>query len=232
MAFPIWVIEVSSSVRSVLARFLPRPGPWMNSFRKVLSYPMILTALWLLWVLVRQTDLFSLFIMLVLFVSMTATLQLYHASFSWNPNLRRLLTVLIACQFVFIAIFFNEGSRSDSNIEFNYEKFELAKLNSLLERNEKVFVIATADWCVSCKFNERLVLKTTKMETFYKEQGIRVLIADWTSKDRDITEYLSTFNRAGVPLYVFYQNGSKIVLPQILSFGIVKEVLGHSKELK
>ena len=149
-----------------------------------------------------------------------------------QSKLRRLLTVLIACQFVFIAIFFNEDSRSVSNIEFNYEKFELAKLNSLLERNEKVFVIATADWCVSCKFNERLVLKTTKMEKFYKEQGIRVLIADWTSKDRDITEYLSTFNRAGVPLYVFYQNGSKIVLPQILSFGIVKEVLGHSKELK
>lgn len=225
MAFPIWIIEISSSVRTMVARFLPKPGPWMNSFRKILSYPMILTALWLLWVLVRQTDLVALFMMLILFVSMTATLQLYQASFSWNINFRRLIIILIASQFALIATFLSDGFNINSQHEFKYEKFELAKLNFLLEQNERVFVIATADWCVSCKFNERLVLKTSKMEKFYKEQGIRVLVADWTSKDTEITEYLSSFNRAGVPLYVFYQNESNIVLPQILSFGIVSDAL-------
>ena len=55
------------------------------------------------------------------------------------------------------------------------------------------------------------------MEDFYREQKIKVMIADWTKYDSEITGYLNSFNRAGVPLYVIYQNGKPKILPQILT---------------
>lgn len=232
MAFPIWIFELSSSARKCAARILPRPGPWMIHFRKILAYPMFLTSLWLLWVLVRQSDLSALFVILVIMISLAANLQLYQASFHWNWRIRKLLFALILVQFIITAVFFHQTTNHAGNSGFNYSKFEPEKLSMLVESGRKVFVIATADWCVSCKFNERLVLKTDRMEAFYKEQGIEVLIADWTSRDDQITSYLARFNRAGVPLYVYYEGGQVQVLPQILNDRIVRESLARKKEIK
>jgi len=37
-----------------LARKLPKPGPWMVSFKEFLAFPMIAAAVWLMWVLAQQ----------------------------------------------------------------------------------------------------------------------------------------------------------------------------------
>mgnify|MGYP001383549831 FL=1 len=68
------------------------------------------------------------------------------------------------------------------------------------------------------------------MEDFYREQNIQVMIADWTKQDSKITKYLSSFNRAGVPLYVFYEDGQSKILPQILTNQIVRDAIGNSEE--
>lgn len=51
-----------------------------------------------------------------------------------------------------------------------------------------------------------------------KQKGIVFLEADWTNQDAAITSFLKTFNRSGVPLYVFYPaKGDPQVLPQLLT---------------
>ena len=230
MAFPLWFIELFPSARARCMKILPKPGPWMITFRKILAYPMLLTSVWLLWVLAQQTSVADIFALLLSIICLTATLQLYQASFYWSKTWRRLILGIAIFQFILTAIVFSPVKISDDHHKFGYQKFNQEVLEKNIEKGERVLIIATADWCVSCKFNERLVLKTERMEDFYREQNIHVMIADWTKQDSKITKYLSSFNRAGVPLYVFYENGQSKVLPQILTDKIVRDAIGNSEE--
>ncbi len=230
MAFPLWLIELFPAARSRCMYFLPKPGPWMISFRKILAYPMLLTSVWLLWVLAKQTSLVDIFALIIILISMTATLQLYQSSFYWSKLWRGLILMTAVSQFIVLTIFFSPVQTSNANPEFNYQKFNLEKLQTKINEGQRILVIATADWCVSCKFNERLVLKTSNMEDFYREQNVQVMIADWTKQDSKITKYLSSFNRAGVPLYIFYENGQSTILPQILTDQIIREAIGNLEE--
>ena len=232
MAFPIWFIEIFPSIRSKLVNILPKPGPWMVSFRKILAYPMIVASVWLLWVFTRQTGTADLFVVLLALILLTASLQLYQASFYWRAIWRRLIFCSICLIFIAVSLYFSPSTKGINSVDFGYQKFNRQKLEEKLNDAKDVLVIATADWCVSCKFNERLVLQTDSMEDFYREQNVEVMIADWTSYDSQITEYLNSFNRAGVPLYVFYQKGKPKILPQILTKDIVQSAIKNSKEFQ
>ena len=85
-----------------------------------------------------------------------------------------------------------------------------------------MLVNVTADWCISCLSNERLVFSDPEIA----QMDVQFLKADWTEYDPDITAYLDRFNRAGVPLYVVYSQGEVEVLPQILTVPMVKQALG------
>ena len=134
--------------------------------------------------------------------------------------------------FIAVSLYFSPSTKGINSVDFSYQKFNRQKLEQKINDAKDVLVIATADWCVSCKFNERLVLQTDSMEDFYREQNVEVMIADWTSYDSQITEYLNSFNRAGVPLYVFYQKGKPKILPQILTKDIVQSAIKNSKEFQ
>lgn len=101
------------------------------------------------------------------------------------------------------------------------------QLAQALKQNKIVFVDFTADWCVNCKVNERLVLDTEEVQRAFREHNVIFLKADWTNGDADITKLLKQFNRAGVPAYVVYPPSSRepVVLPEILKTQTVLEAL-------
>ena len=86
-----------------------------------------------------------------------------------------------------------------------------------------MFVNLTAAWCITCKVNERMALKTNAVTQEFRSRGITYLKGDWTRANPEITDLLRSFARAGVPLYLFYPgNGQEPrVLPQILTGGLV-----------
>ena len=92
-------------------------------------------------------------------------------------------------------------------------------------RNNKipVFVDVTAAWCITCQYNKKVAISTEVVRRHFEDKGIVTLVADWTQKDPKITQYLSSFNRIGVPLYVYYPvDKEPVILPQILtSKGII-----------
>lgn len=99
-------------------------------------------------------------------------------------------------------------------------------LADLRAQGRPVFVDATAAWCITCKVNERVALAPEGTQRFFAEHDITLMIADWTARDETIAAYLATFGRNGVPLYVFYPpSGAPVVLPQMLSPGLVKDTL-------
>jgi thiol:disulfide interchange protein DsbD len=101
-------------------------------------------------------------------------------------------------------------------------------LNNALKSGRTVFVDFTAEWCINCKYNEKLVLKSDAVQAAFKEGNVLFLKADWTNGDPDITKLLKQYGRAGVPAYVIYPAGSSehpIVLPELLTQQIVMDGL-------
>ena len=110
--------------------------------------------------------------------------------------------------------------------DFTYEVFSQDLLDKYLENNEKVFVNMTADWCLTCKLNERIALSTNRVKNLFNKNQIRYLVGDWTNSDPLITEYLNKFEREGVPLYTYYTNNGEVkILPQLLTPGIIERTV-------
>ncbi len=116
-----------------------------------------------------------------------------------------------------------------------HEAFTQARLQTALEENpdRPVFVNMTASWCITCLVNERTTLSQASVTQTFEDYNVLYMKGDWTNKNQEITQYLESFQRNGVPLYVFYnkadENGRRPepqILPQILTpaqvIGIVK----------
>ena len=112
------------------------------------------------------------------------------------------------------------------------QRFSPALVQGHIEAKQPVFLYFTADWCISCKANERVALATDAVGDLFNERDIVVVEGDWTREDPVITEWLAKYDRAGVPLYLYFPSGSSIdtaaVLPQVLLPGIVIDAIDRA----
>jgi thiol:disulfide interchange protein DsbD len=89
-----------------------------------------------------------------------------------------------------------------------------------------VLIDFTAKWCITCQVNKQMVLNTSKAHQLFKDKNVQLVKADWTTYDAAITKALEQYGRSSVPLYVLlYPNGHHKVLPELLTFSILKEAL-------
>ncbi|MCB9640783.1 MAG: thioredoxin family protein [Myxococcales bacterium] len=105
--------------------------------------------------------------------------------------------------------------------------FTRKKLEGLLKQKANIFLNFTADWCITCKANERLALRSDDVRKALQERGVHYVVGDWTDGNKEITQTLEQFKRSGVPLYVLFngKDGSFRVLPQILTPQIVTNAI-------
>lgn len=206
-----------------LLGFLPRPGGWMLTFRRVLAFPMYASAIWLVWVVAQQSTPNGVGLVLVGGLILAGALLLgRHLGRSGGFVLALLtgLSLLSLLQAV--------PSAPTQQITATAETFSEERLASLRAAGQPVFVNVTAAWCITCKLNERLVLKRPEVQSLFQERGVTMLIADWTRGDPAITAYLRSFDREGVPLYVYYAPSKQpSVLKQILNVIHVTEIINE-----
>ncbi|MBP1653929.1 MAG: cytochrome c biosis protein transrane region, partial [Bacteroidetes bacterium] len=122
------------------------------------------------------------------------------------------------------------GERSDEGIQ--WQPFSLQALDRELGAGSPVFIDFTAEWCLTCKVNERTVLVNREVVDAFAERGIVPFKADWTNRNPEITRLLKKFGRSGVPLYVLFPAGrpeAPIVLPEVITPSIVIDALKSSK---
>ena len=214
-------------------RLLPRPGAWMVSFRQALAFPMLATALWLYWVLGNQAGINALTLALI------SALALGLGTFGWRrgggksysrpwrtASVAGLLIVLVSIWAVPRAAVEPGNTGMDAG-EIAYSEVGLDQLRS---EQEPVFAYFTADWCITCKVNEGVALKSDAVKSFFSREGIQVMVGDWTNEDPAITEVLQRHGRAGVPLYLYFKPGSAkaLVLPQLLTPNTVIEAIENA----
>src|SRR5690606_28230049 len=63
---------VLASWMPALVRWLPRPGAWMQTFRRAMAFPMFATVAWLVWVLGQQSGIDGAGALLALLVALSA----------------------------------------------------------------------------------------------------------------------------------------------------------------
>ena len=208
-----------------LRRLLPRPGGWMETFRRVLAIPMWLTALALVWVLGRQAGVDALVIAL--------GGALLAAGVLWAGGMRQRVgrgfgvPLWLALLPVAAATMVGVSGRSPARaaaIEPGAERFSEARLAALRAERKPVFAYFTADWCLTCKVNEKAAIETEATRARFKAKGINVLVGDWTDGDPALGRFIEAHNRAGVPLYLYYAPGAAEprVLPQVLTPGLLQ----------
>jgi thiol:disulfide interchange protein DsbD len=113
-----------------------------------------------------------------------------------------------------------------------WQPFSLAGLQDDLNGPRPVFLDFTAEWCLTCKVNEKTVLNSKEVVDRLHELNVLTVRADWTNRNPDITKLLSKFGRSGVPLYVIFTPGksdSPRVLPEVITSGIVLDALNSAK---
>ena len=207
-------------------RLLPRPGAWMASFRQALAFPMLATALWLYWVLGNQAGVNALTLALI------SALAFGLGAFGWRrlagtgysrpwraASVMGLAIVLLSLWAVPRAVIDTDGAPVTSG-EIAYSE---AALEELRAQQEPVFAYFTADWCITCKVNEQVALKSEAVQQFFAREAIQVVVGDWTNEDPEITAILQRHGRAGVPLYLYFKPGAPeaLVLPQLLTPDLV-----------
>ncbi len=200
-----------------LRRRLPRPGPWMATFQRILAIPMALTVVALLWLIDRsqgaavfQTALIG--VIIIAAIAVVLSRQSGVRAPAW-------VTATLAVVLVGGAVAIKAPVFASEPSELPVTAFSEPALATARASGKPVFVYFTADWCVTCKVNERGALASASVRTAFETRGTVVLQGDWTDGDPALTRFLNANGAFGVPLYLYYAPGSTTpqVLPQVLT---------------
>jgi len=212
-----------------LARRLPRPGAWMETLKLVLAFPMYGTAIWLLWVLGKQRGVDAMALVLGGLVILSLALWWFERS-RWRSQrvggLLALLLTLGALYPIWGVTRMDPPAKAAQVASDNVVEYSPQMLDRLRQDNRVVFVNMTADWCVTCKANERAVLGTNAFQDTLRRTNAVYMRGDYTNVDPQITAFLDEHKAVGVPLYVVYGPGAPpTVLPTVLTQALVEEAL-------
>ena len=206
-------------------RWLPKPGVWMETFRHILSVPMFLTAIALGWVLGRQTGVDTLTLALVAVLAVGAVLWVGGSRQRKGKSFGVAVQVALAVVFVGSAVLIARAPPAAAKVATaGDEPFTETRLASLRAEKRPVFVYFTADWCLTCKVNEKAAIDTAGVRDAFAKHKVAALIGDWTDGDPVMGRFIQSHNRAGVPLYLYYAPGAAepTVLPQVLTPGLLE----------
>ncbi|WP_443019879.1 protein-disulfide reductase DsbD family protein [Sphingomonas adhaesiva] len=205
-----------------LRRRLPRPGAWMGRVRRILSVPMFLTALALAWVLGRQAGVNGM--TLGLAAALLLALALWIAGRRQLAGLARGGWIAAAGALLATAAVATIRPAAKQELALaGAEPFSEARLAALRTQGRPVFAYFTADWCLTCKVNEKTAIETATTAQAFRRNKVAVLVGDWTDGDPVLGRFIERHNRAGVPLYLFYAPRAPAprVMPQVLTTGML-----------
>jgi len=221
MAAPLLLFSYSGAAR----RLMPRPGPWMETLKQLLAFPLYGTAIWLLWVAGRQTGVNTMAAALGGVLVLSLGLWLWRFG-GWRRGIA-LACCLLAATLATWRGLDDTGERpgrlSDGRVAWSEQR-----LVELRQAGTPVFVDVTADWCITCIANERAVLLTDEMTTAFDRHGVVYMVADWTNYDPAIAQFIGGYGRSGIPLYLMYPGdpaSEPLLLPQLLTRATVLEAL-------
>jgi thiol:disulfide interchange protein DsbD len=242
MALPYLVL----TARPRWLKYLPKPGEWMVTVKQLMGFLMMATLLWLLYVLGKQLGMEAVIWTGAFLLTVGAACWLMGRFATLTASRRAVrVTWLVALLLVgggyelFLDAALNvraviAGIREapvQSAEGIAWKPFSLEGLESDLKGDRPVFIDFTAEWCLTCKVNEKAVMSDRVIVEKFKELNVIPVRADWTNRNPDITRLLAKFGRSGVPLYVVFPPGkpdAPQVLPEVITVSLVVDALDHA----
>ncbi len=238
LAFPFLLIAFVPA----FFKLLPQPGAWMETFKEIMGFTLLATTVWLVDVLGAQTGSAG----VTGFLSFATVVGLSAWIFGkWGSVIASTKEQLVSfgvgvilstvAGFFFLTTEFAEPTTSTELVETSqldfeehipWQPFSDDNIASLKADQRAIFIDFTADWCLSCKVNEKNVLETETVRNAMKERGIVPVKADWTRRDESISRWLKQYGKAGVPFYLFIDSkGVAHPLPEVLTTGLLLDTL-------
>ena len=224
VAFPI----VSVCFIPKFANVFPKAGNWMNIFKQIMGFMMLLACVWPLFVLSSISDSYTFSFILFLTIVFCLFVFLLEKSRDIRSDGKRnfFVTVFLLCavcsQYMIISKFIGSSDKTvvfeKNNDDIGWEEFSFEKLAKYRSEDKPVFINFTAAWCLTCQMN-KLVFEEKKVKYAFKKNSVVCMKMDWTNKDDNVTKSLEFFGSVSVPFYVYYPKGSEkyIVLPSVLN---------------
>ena len=207
--FPKWV------------QHIPSPGNWSTKLKHFMAFPMLATCMWLIHLFNKQEPenlLLLLFSLLFLALGFWLLNNIKKRTYlKWFFR----LIISISLIYPFLQLYQGKAVNAPS---ISWETFSIEKMEKLRSEEQAVFVNFTAEWCLTCKFNEQITFKNKKVIQFFTDKKIRSLKGDWTHKNPEISIILKSYRRSGIPFYLYFPPKSKspaILLPEILTPNIL-----------
>ena len=205
---------------------LPKPGQWMKSLKEFFAFPMLATAIWLLWVFALQTSVNTTLILLIGWLLLGLN---FWSFLNLQNKIIKIIIFIISIMGITLPSLslsdnaVNEMSQSlipDSNQpNQNYTSWYPGIENDLQGGNTAYFINFTAAWCITCQTNELTAFSKKTFKDYIVENNITYIKADWTNRNDQISEALLSYKRSGVPMYVYWKPGLEEpqILPEILN---------------
>jgi len=245
LAIPYLVL----SMKPNWLRFLPRPGNWMVGFKQAMGFPMLATAMWLLWVSTRRFGRDGV-LWLGLFLVLVALAVWIWGEFVQRGTKRKGLAMFFSLTFLATGYIFALEKRLDwrnstppavgamanapvdpDSDKINWQPWSEQAIEEARAAGRPVLVDFTADWCQTCKANKNIAIDVASTRKKLKAANFTTLIADNTLVRDDIALELRKYQRAGVPLVLIYpadQAKPPIVLPTALKPSIVHHTIDEA----
>lgn len=222
LGFGLALPYLIASFVPAVARLLPRPGPWMDTLRRLLAFPMFATVAWLVWVLGQQSGIDGAGALLALLVCLAAV--------AWALTLRGRTRVVLAGALVGITALVGVSiggnllrpvvttNSSTAAAGERWQPWSTTRVAELHAAGQPVFIDFTAAWCITCQYNKKATLSDPAVIADFDARRVAMLRADWTRQDPAITAALAALGRSGVPVYVLHAPGKPPrVMTEILS---------------
>ncbi|HEX6040794.1 protein-disulfide reductase DsbD family protein, partial [Longimicrobium sp.] len=240
LVWPLALVAVVPRVR----RWLPRPGAWMVTLRQALAFPLLATVVWLAWVLGRQAGtgaVTALLAALTLLAFGLWALGRFATLVAPAGRRRAARGVALAAGAGALALVLAAGRAAPAGAAADaasaegqdadalaWRPYSAAALQAARDSGRVVLVDFTADWCLTCKVNERVAFGSDAVRASLRAHDVTLLRADWTTRDPSVTRALAAFRRNSVPFVVLYgrdRAAAPAVLPTLLTPGIVTRAL-------
>lgn len=225
MALP-WIVV---AMFPALASYLPKPGAWMNKVKLLFGVMMLLTTVWLLYLLANHLPLLWIItITLLTVVVMLARIKRVYGDKVFVISGGSTLLLLVGG--LMIGSMTTQHWSTPLADDLPWVRLSTDTIERAVSNGNTVFVNVTADWCVTCKANKIGVILQDPVYSALQHPKVVPMQGDWTHPNGQVTDYLRANGRFGVPFNIVYGPAAPqgIPLPVILTTEVVTEALGKA----